>query len=331
VLGAAETAVTGGDYRWMYDTRSAVDFSRALAADGIALASVGPSGGVVESQRAQIRAPSMDITAVLTLNHVSVNYFPVLGIRAESYCGPFEQWLPNWVYVNRHFLREYAQQGAADRLQLIPEDAAPLRVCGVVDDAQVLNARSGLASMVYLPLQQRRHFGVAITAQLPTPEQQVQLKNALAAQFADTTPGPALSVAQRLAEHLRQESQMVALNRATMLLAACIAWVSAMLLGRAAIHANLRVLGTRRALGASPWRLVAITLAGRSVLLWALLAAVAVSCYSAVWRSLALTLPEAWWPTLLAIGAASLLTTTVAALLLRSVQDHRLIEALKSG
>lgn len=315
-------------HMWMMSKASTRALELDAAAQGWALATVGPDGGSVTSTRAQLRHADGDIETIVHFNRVSANYFSVLGVRVQLACGPLADWPQDGVLVNRQFLAMHALD---DDLTwtLVPENSEPLRPCGIVDDAQVLDARAGLAPMVYRPLQERRDLGVAIATEYG-PQPRAEMDRLLKQHFPDTTAGPAQSVRERLDEQLSQERHMVRLNLVVMLIASAISSAAVLMLGAAALRRQARTLATRRALGASRGHLIVAALLGRSRRVRWAMAAVAAAASALALHLLAATPAEsipvlAWAALGMLLWAAAL-----AGSLLRQLDEQQLMATLKA-
>lgn len=257
---------------WMGNRTSTDAVAFAASQAGFALASLAPDGGPVAGERVTLRHLGGDSMSVLHFIDVSPNYFDVLGIDVQWHCEA-GAWPADAVWVNRRLL---AMHGLAPgRLTaIVTEGGANLRVCGVVDDAQVLDARAGFAPVVYRPLRERRQLQVALSS-TTDPARATRVASLLREQFPDIRPEPLRSVRAGIAEQLQQERRMVELQLALMGMSGVVGSVGALLLGLTALRRQSRALGTRRALGSPLWRLSSIALFGNSIRIWIVLVLIA--------------------------------------------------------
>lgn len=193
----------------------------------------------------------------------------------------------------------------------------------------MLDARAGLAAMVYRRLRSRRDLGVAVGLDA-RPARLGGLEVALHEHFPEARLGDARTVRSRLDGQLQQEIQIERLNWLMMCLCGVIGSAAMLMLGAAALRRQTRALGTRRALGASKWHLVRTTLLGpRPSLWWAfVLGAPAVT-------AVALRLLDAqqseWLPaSVLAVSVVAVWGACITLVLLRQIDDEQLISSLKA-
>ena len=315
---------------WMFDRSDTRAFAEAVQPLGIALASTGPVGLPMVVLDATVETGSESARAQLPVNHVSTNYFSVIGTATRSLCGGFDTQGEDSAWVNQRFLEAYGITRDPGSARIRTHDGTVLRICGIAGNAQVANARAGLAPMLYMPLRERRHLAAAV---LPTDGAQARLSllQPLAERFfPDIVVQPARTTEAALAAQLAQEREVAALNAVLMGIAALAGFISASLLGQAAIGLNLRALATRRALGESGISLVSATLFGRR---WPLRLA-SLALIALVLFALGHLLDAPSGGTSVALGVALAATAALIALvvgrLLRDVRDGRLLQALKS-
>ena len=327
------TSIVAFDSRarsWMFDSSDTYAFAEAVQPLDIALASAGPIGLPLVVLDALIEVAGEERRAQLPVNHVSANYFSVIGANTKPLCGAFDTQGADSVWVNRRFLDAWGLSDKHTSARIRTRDGAVLRICGIVENAHVADARAGLAPMLYVPLRERRYMAAAV---LPSDGAQARLSllQPLAERFFPEIVLQAPNTVETvLAVQMAQEREVAMLNAILMSIAALAGFISASLLGQAAIGLNLRTLATRRALGESGVSLISSTLFGRR---WPLRLAsgAALGLLSiALVRLLNTPSGSALIPLLVALGVTGLLIAAVIMRLLRDIRDGRLLQALKS-
>lgn len=322
------TSIENSSRGWAFDPTDTRGLEQQLATVGIALASAGPVGPVIVAERGRVESQSASRSTVIPLNHVTANYFQVVGIAVRGACGPISAWGADEVYVNRRFLEAYGSAVEASDHRIRLDDGQVLRVCGVVANAHVTNARAGLAPMVYAHLNERRFMRVAVSD--GSVRAGAKLAAALPAIFPEASPGMPITVRGMLRDQLRQERGVLVLSAIVLALSVLVGSYTALMLGRAAIAMSLRALATRRALGAPLGRLISTAVLGHSAGPWVFVSALTVIAMAGIGRLVGMTADDYLAPLLVALAASAGMAVVIGLRLVAGVDEHALVNALKA-
>lgn len=318
------------DRGWMFDPSDIRSMESGLTAHDVALASTGPLGNVIVSERGVVESAQGQRSAVIPINHVSRNYFSVVGIDVRSQCGPISEWPADAVYANERFLAAYGSAAAAGDHRIRLRDGRVFRICGAVSDAHMSNARAGLSAMVYAPLRERRFLAVAVMNEEGLDAANAALDHALSLHLPDTRQGAASRVDLAIQGQLAQERAIVGLNAVMMALTALLCFMASLMLGRAVARMNRVSLATRRALGASRLHLASLGLLGRRRWPWVIALFVSALALPISHRLVTQGQGDWWAPLGAALLIAAALVVIIGTVLMRSLSDASLLHALKS-
>lgn len=330
--GLIEVQAADGSMNWMMDRTATRGAEVELAKVGVALATLPPLGGRALTWEAEIEGRT-STRGTIQVNHVTANFFDVLGIAIEQACPSEAIANGTAAWVNRSFLRVFAPDLGAATLRVRYADLferADLTVCGIVADAYLNNARGSPAPVLYRPLQQRRSFEFALAADAFSAEQRGRLEGVLAEFFRNTRASLSEDVRARIRFDLAHELALARLNGGLSLAAGVLAAIAAVQLGQVALRLRLQMLATRRALGARRRHLLHVLLLPRSAVVWVTLAAVLLCLLMLVQGSLHAPMVQRLQALMIALAAISSVLAWLVYRLLAELREERLHLALRA-